>query len=274
VGDRLAGKVAIVTGAGTALPGIGIGCAIAQVLTQQGASVVIVDKDREPAEATRGLIEEQGGTASISIADVSVEDDCAAMVRDAVDTYGKLDVLVNNAGVSKHVPVTETTFELYELILGVNLRGPFMACKYAIPQLIAGGGGSVVNIGSVVSLRDAGSSHPAYAASKGGVNSLTIDLAGEYGRDGVRVNCVLPGMIQSPIQASIGSASAEMQKRMNALGRMGTVWDIAHAVEWLCTDEASYVTGHILPIDGGATVAMPATARRQDVWEQRRREQQ
>jgi NAD(P)-dependent dehydrogenase (short-subunit alcohol dehydrogenase family) len=189
------------------------------------------------------------------------------MVKAAVDTFGKLDILVNNAGISVHVPVTDTDLELYERIMGVNLRGPFMACKYAIPVLIAGGGGSIVNIGSVVSIRDSGSSHPAYAASKGGVNALTIDLAGEYGRDNVRVNCVLPGMIASPIQQSVSggnAVSAEIQKRMNALGRMGNVFDIAHAVEWLCTDEASYMTGHILPVDGGATVAMPASSHRVD----------
>jgi NAD(P)-dependent dehydrogenase (short-subunit alcohol dehydrogenase family) len=264
VGTRLAGKVAIVTGAGTKLPGVGIGCAIAQVLAADGATVVIVDKDAEHGGATLQMIEEKGGKASVFVADVSEEADCEAMVRAAVDTCGRLDILVNNAGISKHVPVTETDRDLYDRILGVNLRGPFMACKYAIPQLISGGGGSVINIGSVVSLRDAGSTHPAYAASKGGVNSLTIDLAGEYGRDNVRVNCVLPGMIASPIQQSVGTASPEIQKRLNALGRMGSVWDIANAVGFLCTDEASYITGHILPVDGGATVAMPASSHRVD----------
>ena len=116
----------------------------------------------------------------------------------------------------------------------------------------------------MVAIRDSGSSHPAYAASKGGVLALTIDLAGEYGRQNVRVNAVLPGMIRSPIQESVGSASPEMQKRMNMLGRMGDVWDIAHAVGFLCMPEASYITGHILPVDGGATVAMPASTSRVD----------
>ena len=264
MGNRLEGKVAIVTGAGTKLPGIGIGCAIAQTLGAQGASILIVDVDADNGKATLDLVEEQGGKGSVFVADVSEESDCEAMVRAAVDTFGKLDILVNNAGISLHVPVTETSLELYERIMGVNLRGPFMACKYAIPVLIEGGGGSIVNIGSVVAIRDSGSSHPAYAASKGGVNALTIDLAGEYGRDNVRVNCVLPGMIASPIQQSVGAASAEIIKRMNALGRMGGVFDIADAVEWLCTDEASYMTGHILPVDGGATVSMPATVSRVD----------
>ena len=166
--NRLDGKVAIVTGAGTTPPGVGIGCAIARVLAGAGASVLVVDKVAERGEVTRGMI------------------------------------------------------------------------------------------------ADAGSSHPAYAASKGGVFGITVDLAGAYGRDNIRVNAVLPGMIVSPIQASIGSASPEMQQRMNMLGRMGNVWDIAHAVGFLCTDEASYITGLVMPVDGGATAAMPSSASRPD----------
>lgn len=260
----LTGKVAIVTGSGTKPPGIGIGCAIAQVLARNGASVLVVDKDVENAKVTVGLIEDDGGTGSVCVADVSQETDCEAMAQAATDAFGGLDIVVNNAGISRHVSVTDTTLDLFETIVGVNLRGTFMSCKYAIPALIARGGGSIVNIGSVVSIRDSGSSHPAYSASKGGVLGLTVDLAGEYGRHNVRVNAVLPGMIRSPIQESIGSASPELQKRMNMLGRMGNVWDIAHAVNFLCTDEASYITGHILPVDGGATQAMPASTGRVD----------
>jgi len=263
-GNRLDGKVAIVTGAGTTPPGVGIGCAISQVLASAGASVLIVDKDADHGEVTRGMVEADGGRSAVCVADVSMEADCEAMVRAAVDAFGGLDILVNNAGISKHLTVTDTPQDVFEEIIGVNLRGPFMACKHAIPELMARGGGSIVNIGSVVAVRDSGSSHPAYAASKGGVLGITIDLAGAYGRDNVRVNAVLPGMIASPIQASIGSASPEMQKRMNLLGRMGNVWDIAHAVAFLCTDEASYITGLVMPVDGGATVAMPSSAARAD----------
>ena len=268
MGGRLDGKVAIVTGAGTKLPGIGIGCASAQVLARDGASVVIVDRVEENAKATLTMIEDQGGHGSIHVGDVAIERDCEAIVRAASETYGGLDILINNAGISRHVPITETTQELFEEIVGVNLRGTFMTCKYAVPVLIERGGGSIVNIASVVAIRDSGSSHPAYAASKGGILSITIDLAGEYGRQNVRVNAVLPGMIKSPIQESVGTASPEIQKRLNALGRMGDVWDLAHAVCFLCTPEASYITGHVLPVDGGATVMMPAAAARVDRAEQ------
>jgi NAD(P)-dependent dehydrogenase (short-subunit alcohol dehydrogenase family) len=264
VSGRLEGKVAIVTGAGTRLPGIGIGCAIAQTLARDGATVLIADRDEENAQATRRMIEDEGGRAVTSVTDVSKEEDCAAMVRTAVDTFGGIDILVNNAGISIHEPVTNTSVELFDRIIGVNLRGAFMCCKYAVPELIARGGGSIVNIGSIAALRDTGGSHPAYAASKGGVHSMTIDIAGEYGRQNVRVNAVLPGMIKSPIQESVGSVTPEIERRMNMLGRMGNVWDIANAVWMLCLPEASYITGHILPIDGGATVALPPTWTRPD----------
>jgi NAD(P)-dependent dehydrogenase (short-subunit alcohol dehydrogenase family) len=260
----LGGKVAIVTGAGTKAPGIGIGCAIAQVLARNGATVLVVDRDGDNAKVTLGMIDNDGGTGAVCVADVSREADCEAMVVAAVETFGGLDILVNNAGISKHVVVTATTLELYEDILGVNLRGTFMACKYAIPELIARGGGSIVNIGSVAGIRDTGSSHPAYSASKGGMLGLTVDLAGEYGQYNVRVNAVLPGMIASPLQASIATISPETEKRINMLGRQGDVWDIAQAVNVLCSDELSYITGHTLPVDGGATQAMAVSALRVD----------
>ena len=261
---RMDGKVAIVTGGGTRLPGIGIGCAIARVLAREGVSVLVVDREEDNAKATVSQIEEEGGRAAFYVADVSSEADCESMVGAARTTFDGLDILVNNAGISLHAPITETTFDLYEQIMSVNLRGTFMASKYAIPALIEGGGGSLVNIGSVVAIRDAGVTHPAYAASKGGVLALTVDLAGEYGRRNVRVNAVLPGMISSPIQASIGTPSPEMQKRMNMLGRMGNVWDVAHTVGFLCSDEASYITGQVLSVCGGATQGMPASSGRAD----------
>ena len=261
---RMDGKVAIVTGGGTRLPGIGIGCAAARVLAREGVSVLVVDREEDNAKATVGLIEDEGDAAAVCVADVSSEADCESMIGAALATYGGLDILVNNAGISLHASITETTLDLYEQIMAVNLRGTFMACKHAIPALIERGGGSLVNIGSVVAIRDAGVTHPAYAASKGGVLALTVDLAGEYGRRNVRVNAVLPGMIASPIQASIGTPSPEIQKRMNMLGRMGNVWDIAHTVGFLCSDEASYITGQVISVCGGATQGMPASSGRAD----------
>jgi NAD(P)-dependent dehydrogenase (short-subunit alcohol dehydrogenase family) len=263
VGGRLQGKVAIVTGGGGAEgPGVGIGKAISVVLAREGASVLLVDKVAENAEHTRRAIEDGGGVAAVFVGDVSIESDCAAMVDAAVERSGGLDILVNNAAITRHVPIVETTLELYESVIGVNLTGSFMACKFAIPALIARGGGSIVNIGSVAGVRDSGSTHPAYSASKAALLGLTADLAGAYGRDNVRVNTVLPGMIASPMQESVGKVDDDTRARLNLLGRMGTAWDIAHAVLFLCSDEAAYVTGMTLPVDGGATVAMPGSALR------------
>jgi len=161
-----------------------------------------------------------------------------------------------------HVPITETSPELYESVMSVNLKGSFMACKYAISALIARGGGSIVNISSIAGIRDTRSPHPAYCASNAAQLGLTVDLAGAYGRDNVRVNAVLAGIVATPLQESIGRVDDETRARLNLLGRMGSAWDIAHAVLFLCSDEAAYITGIALPVDGGATVAMPASAAR------------
>ena len=150
--------------------------------------------------------------------------------------------------------------ELYDEVIGVNLTGSFLACKFAIPALIERGGGSIVNIGSIAGIRDSGTSHPAYCASKAAQLGLTIDLAGAYGRDNVRVNTVLPGIIATPMLASVGTVADDVRARLNLLGRMGTAWDIANAVVFLCSDEASYITGVTLPVDGGATAGMPGSA--------------
>ena len=260
---RLGGKVAVVTGGGGASgPGVGIGKAISVVLAREGAAVLVVDKIAENAQETVRAIAEDGGTAEVFLGDVSLEADCEGMVRAATERFGGLDILVNNAAITRHVPIVDTTVELYQSVIGVNLTGSFMACKFAVPALIARGGGSIINIGSVAGVRDSGSTHPAYSASKAALLGLSVDLAGAYGRDNVRVNTVLPGMIASPMQESVGRVDEETRARLNLLGRMGSVWDIAHAVVFLCTEEASYITGLTLPVDGGATAAMPGSALR------------
>lgn len=259
---RLNGKVAIVTGGGSsgAEGDLGIGQAIAISLAREGASVAVVDVVAERAEATVRDIEAQSGRGVVVEGDVTSEADCEAMVRTAREQFGGLDILVNNAAISRHVPITETSLELYEEVIGVNLTGSFLAAKFAIPALIDRGGGSIVNIGSIASIRDSGTSHPAYCASKAAQLGLTIDLAGAYGRDNVRVNAVLPGIIATPMQASVGTITDDVRARLNLLGRMGNAWDVANAVLWLCSDEGSYITGLVLPVDGGATAGMPGSA--------------
>jgi NAD(P)-dependent dehydrogenase (short-subunit alcohol dehydrogenase family) len=260
---RLEGKIAVVTGGGGARrPGVGIGQAISLTLARAGTSVVLVDMIAEHAETTRLAIEQEGGTASVFVGDVSREADCEGMVDAATERFGGMDILVNNAAITRHVPIVETTMDLYQSVLGVNLTGAFMACKYAVPALVERGGGSIVNIGSVAGVRDSGSTHPAYSASKAALVGLTVDLAGACGQDNIRVNTVLPGMIASPMQESVGRVDEDTRRRLNLLGRMGSVWDIASAVSFLCSDEAAYITGITLPVDGGATASMPGSALR------------
>lgn len=259
MGARLDGKVAIVTGAGTSAHSehsVGLGRAISIVLARQGASVLLVDKSAENAEDTLRGVEGEGGRAAVFVGDVTREADCEAMVATAAERFGGLDILVNNAAISRHVSIVDTTAELYESVLSVNLGGAFKACKFAIPALAARGGGSIVNIGSVASVRDVGSAHPAYSASKAALLGLMVDLVGEHGRQNIRVNTVLPGMVMSPMQETIGRITPEIQTRLNPLRRMGTGWDIANAVAFLSSDEAAYITGVTLPVDGGATVSM------------------
>jgi NAD(P)-dependent dehydrogenase (short-subunit alcohol dehydrogenase family) len=258
---RLEGKVAIVTGAGSGGEGkgLGIGQAIAMAFARERASVLLVDRDAERAEHTNREIERLPGRGAVFVGDITRSEDCAAMVQAAAMNFGGLDILVNNAAIAKHAAITDTSEALYDETMAINLKGTFLACQQAIPALVARGGGSIVNIGSIVGIRDAGTGETAYAASKAGQLGLTIELAGAYGRDNVRVNAVLPGIIATPMLEAVSNRVDDVRSRLNLLGRMGEAWDVANAVCFLCSDEAAYLTGVILPVDGGATVAMPAS---------------
>jgi NAD(P)-dependent dehydrogenase (short-subunit alcohol dehydrogenase family) len=258
---RLTDKVAIVTGAGSGGPdaGIGIGQAIATAFAREGASVVILDRDEGRATATLEAMGTDGRTSLVFVGDISSAAACEAAVQETTDRFGGLDILVNNAAIAKHAPITETDEALYDETLAINLKGTFLACRYAIPAMIARGGGSIINIGSVAGIRDAGTGQAAYAASKAGQLGLTVELAGTHGHDNIRVNAVLPGMIATPMMLSSPRA-LEASSRLNLLGRLGDAADIAAAVVFLCSDEAGYITGVTLPVDGGATVGMPASS--------------
>lgn len=261
MGGRTAGKVAIVTGAGSSGAGVGTGKAISVTLAREGAAVLLVDKFPERAGETLRLVKEAGGTGEVFEGDISRPGDCEAAVAAAVAAFGGLDILISNAGITSHVPITETPVDLYQDIIGVNLTGAFMSCKFAVPELVRRGGGSIVIIGSVAGVRDSGSTHPAYSASKAALLGLMVDLAGAYGRDNVRVNAVLPGLIETPMRAGVGASGRGMTDGMpvpNLLARKGDAWDIANTVLFLCSDEASYITGTTIPVDGGAIAAMPS----------------
>jgi NAD(P)-dependent dehydrogenase (short-subunit alcohol dehydrogenase family) len=260
---RVAGKVAIVTGAGSIPgPGVGVGKAISVVLAREGASVLLADMHPEHAEVTQRMITDEGGRAAVFAGDMTRASDCEAMVRAAVDTFGGVDVLVNNIGLPITGTVVDLTEEDWDRGLDVNLRTAFLASKYAIPVMADRGGGSVVNISSITAMRGTGAL--VYSAAKGALLAMTCDMAYSHGRQGVRVNAVVPGHIVTPmITAEYGGPGPQLDARLRLraasglLGTEGTGWDVAAAVAFLASDEARWITGVALPVDSGMLTAAP-----------------
>ena len=250
---RVEGKVAVVTGAGR---GIGRGCA--ETLAREGARVVIGDIDAELGARAAGAIRTAGGEALFVPTDVVQEEQCAALVEAAVRAYGRLDVLVNNVGWFPRATLEETSTELWEQVLNVNLRSAFYCCKFAVPHLQAAGGGSIVNIGSINGIQ-ALPNLVAYAAAKGGLLAMTRTLAGALAADRIRVNYVIPGWVLSEgeiaLQTSRGISEEALRQAGAALplGRHQTPQDSAYAVLYLASDESAQVTGTIMHIDAGAS---------------------
>ncbi len=258
---RLDDKVAMVMGAGQT-PGetVGNGRATALLFAREGARVFLVDRDLDSARETQSLIEGEGGRATAFAADIAEEADCRACAEACVEAYEKIDVLHNNVGIlTGDGPTTELAEADWDRILAVNLKGMFLACKHVLPVMRAQGAGAIVNISSTAALWS-GNGFLAYNTSKAGVNALTRNLALENAPYGIRVNAVMPGLMNTPmaiegIAARRGVAKAMLIAERDAevpLGRkMGTAWDVAHAALFLASEEARYITGAILPVDGG-----------------------
>lgn len=247
---RLEGKVAIVTGAGSRSEGIGNGRAAAILFAREGARVLLVDRVLEAAESTRAMIDGEGGECAVMQADVTDEDDCRAVVRAAVERWGKLDVLQNNVGIGVGGPVTDVSLDAWERVLRVNVTGMMLASRHAIPAMRESGGGAIVNISSIAAWLPRGLTP--YATSKGAVEALTRGLAADHARDGVRVNCIEPGPVYTPMVAgTMTDEVRERRRKASPLGIEGTAWDVAYASLFLASDEARYVTGVVLPVDGG-----------------------
>jgi NAD(P)-dependent dehydrogenase (short-subunit alcohol dehydrogenase family) len=243
-----------VTGAGTQPGGDvpGIGEAIAVLFAAQGAKVAIADISPERAAATLALVEEIGGEAVTVVGDLADLDDNARCVQEAVDACGGLDTVVNSAALSGGggSPV-DVDLELWDHVMAVNLHATFLTARHAIPHLVAAGGGSIVNISSIAASRGHGSG--AYAASKAAMLGLTRDWAYAHGRDGVRVNCILPGHVYTPMGSQGGPELRESRRRAGLLPTEGEGWDVAWPAVFLASDESRWVTGVEIPVDAGTT---------------------
>ncbi|WPH12824.1 SDR family NAD(P)-dependent oxidoreductase [Variovorax paradoxus] len=256
---RLQGKVAIIVGAGQ-LPGdtVGNGRAVAERFAQEGASLLLVDIRQELAEATREAVVAYGQPTSVLRADITREDDCRAIAAACLERFGRIDILHNNVGRSRGDRRTaEMDADMWDEIMAMNLKGMFMTCKHVLPQMVAQGAGSIINVSSTASM--AARPTVTYKTSKGAVNAFTQHLAMENAGHGVRANAILPGLIDTPMAierrtqergVSRDVVRAE-REALVPMQRMGTGWDVASAAVFLASDEARYVTGVLLPVDGG-----------------------
>ena len=256
--NRLKDKVAIITGAGSRAEGIGNGRAAAILFAREGAKLLLVDRDEQAAQATLELIRAEGNDAAIHSADVTSSEDCRAMVRAALDRWGRLDILHNNVGIGGRGTVEEITEEDWERVQRVNVTSMMLTAKHAVPAMRASGGGAIINVSSIAALRPRGLT--AYSVSKGAVATLTQALAVDHGADGIRANCIMPGPVYTPMVYAAGMSDELRNRRREAslLKIEGEGWDIGWAAVFLASDEARYITSVILPVDGGVTIRGPA----------------
>ena len=250
---ELDGQIAIVTGAGSKDNGLGTGKAIALLFAQEGARVVLVDRHEDRVAETCRLIEDAGGKASVVVADLRGEGDCQMVVDEAVSVFGGVDILVNNAAAFAGARLLDVTSEMLAECVAVNLTVPLMLSKAAVPRMIARRGGSILNVTSIVAMRGPGTS--VYASTKAAVIGLTTSLANELGTQGIRVNCIAPGVIDTPIR-TVTSASVGGAKPQTATGADGDAGDVARAALLLASPRSKHLTGVLLPVDGGATTRM------------------
>ena len=256
---KLEGRVAIVTGAGSKSSGLGTGKAISVALAREGARVVLVDRHEDRAKETLEWIEREGGTATIVNVDLTAPANCQTVLDAALEQFGRIDILVNNAAVFPGTDIVQTSLEEFQEAVDVNLTAAFLLCKGAIPVMVEVGGGSIVFITSVLAIR--GPSPPAYAATKAAVTGMAISIANSHGKQGVRANCIAPGMIDTPMRAASMARSGIDPETVDAtkhtsLGYGGDAWDIAHTVLFLVGPEGRYFTGQHLLVDGGCTTRM------------------
>jgi NAD(P)-dependent dehydrogenase (short-subunit alcohol dehydrogenase family) len=251
---RLQDKVALITGAGS-----GIGRETALLFAQEGASIVVVDVNDEAGQKTVQLVQQSGGQSTYVRADVAKAADCEKMVKVAEASFGKLNILFNNAGIShaNDDDAINTEEAVWDLTMAINLKGVFLGCKYGIPALRRAGGGSIINTASFVALLGAATPQLAYTASKGGVLSMTRELAMIHARENIRVNALCPGPLHTELLMKYLNTPEKKQRRLVhiPMGRFGEAKEIAYAALYLASDESSFVTGTEFMVDGGITAA-------------------
>lgn len=260
--QRLQGKIAIVTGAGTRGPLLGTGQATAMLFARQGANVLLVDLDVERAQKTQAVIEAEGGQASVFQADVTQEEQCQALVEVCLERYGGLQILFNNVGAYGSGRVTEVEEAVWNRALDTNLKSAVLTSKYAVPKMAAVGGGSIIHVSSIDGIRASMTPNIPYTVAKGGLIALTRAMAVQHGREGIRVNCIAPGHLYAPFVANISPEKRELRRKAGPLGTEGDAWDVAWAAVFLASEEARWISGVVLPVDGGLLAATPLS-----VWD-------
>jgi NAD(P)-dependent dehydrogenase (short-subunit alcohol dehydrogenase family) len=255
----LDGKVAIIAGGGAAGDGIGNGRAAAILLARAGTRVVVVDLDKAAAERTVEMIRAEGGVAQAIGADLTEDAECRRAVEAALDHFARLDFLDNNIGISSRGSVVDEPQETWQRMMRLNVEAMFLASKHAIPAMRRTGGGAIVNISSISALRPRGLT--IYTTTKAAIIGLTRAMAVDHGKDGIRVNCVAPGPVYTPMVyargAGMSAEARENRRKASVLGIEGSGWDIGQAVRFLLSDHARYITGHTLVVDGGVTLRAP-----------------
>lgn len=251
--NRLKGKVAIVTGAGSRLPGLGNGKAAAILFAREGGKVFLVDVNEEAARDTWRLIREEQGEATVFQGNLIEEETCQQMAKQCLATYGRIDILHNNIGIGiGGKNIVETSEDGWDRLFAVNLKTMIFSCKAVIPIMAQQGGGSIINIASIAGIRY----FPgvAYSTTKAAIVHLTENMAVDHGPQNIRVNCIAPGYIDAPFVAHLMTPEGRKQRvESTPLGRLGTGWDVGWAAVFLASDEASFISGAVLTVDGGKT---------------------
>ncbi len=253
--NDISGRVAIVTGAGSRGDGIGNGRAAAIQLARHGARVGLIDNVGEWAAHTQRMIEDEGGQAKVLVCDVTQDADCRRAVDEVVGDWGRVDILVNNVGIGGPAgTAVDVDLQAWDEALRVNVTSMMLMARHAIPHMRRQGQGAIVNVASVAGLIG-GHPHLLYPTSKGAVINMTRAMAAQHGTEGIRVNCIAPGMVYTPMVYARGMSQEkrEARRQRSLLQTEGSGWDVGNAVLYLCSDAARWVTGVVLPVDAGAT---------------------